>query len=129
MSLLPFKTKPGLGKQTEVVTDEFGNSLEVPKYGCVTWEEQELFSQYTLESSVKDELPLDIYNTEVVVIYLRSRFKAGAQASKAEILTLPEGLPVPQSLIDVLSTFFKNERERWKSKTEPDEPEQIAKKN
>ncbi|AUB36147.1 hypothetical protein COO91_02048 [Nostoc flagelliforme CCNUN1] len=127
MSILPFKTKPGLGEQTEIVTDELGNSIEVPKYGCVTWQEQELFSLYTLESSVRDDLPLDVYKTEVVLIYLRCRFQIGEQVSKAEILTLPGGTPVPQSLIDKLSTFFKNERERWNSNKETDSQETVKK--
>lgn len=111
MSLLPFKTSAS--KQTAVVSDSLGNEIELPKYGCVTWEEHENFSQYTLLSSRDDDLSLDVYRTEVVVIFLRSRFNIQPDVPKSEVLKLADGSPVPQPLINALWDFFKNERDRW----------------
>ncbi len=115
MSLLPFKTTENsyIKNQTQVITDYLGNSIELAKYGCVTWQEHEDFSQYTLTSSRDDELSLDVYHTEVVVLFLRSRFTIEKTVPKSEILKLPDGSPTPQTLIDALWIFFKNERERW----------------
>jgi len=114
--MLPFKTNPNLTYaigQIETIQDGLGNSLDIPKYGCLTWEEYEQYSQYTLAASKSDDLSLDTYRANVVVDFLRSRFKIDSTISKSELLKLADGTPIPYPMLQALWSFFEGEMNRW----------------
>ncbi len=110
--LLPFKTY-NTSESVELVSDHLGNSLEVPKYGCVTYNEfdclERLMIQARTELSDDPAMPMSEVERRQIAMLLRLRFKLAADVADADILRLPNGLPFPQPLIKALKAFFDRE--------------------
>lgn len=98
--------------QIEKVTDPFGNTLEIPKFGCLTWQEQQDLKTYELphvSRSNSQEISSFEYKKDVVVILLRSRFDIPKEVKASDILTYPSGKPFKRETVDALYTFFYKE--------------------
>lgn len=105
--MLPFKTTVAdKGENTALIEDGFGNSIEILKYGCLTYNEENAISQYYM--ALKDGVTRVDARLSEITILLRSRFnlpdlkieKVAEQAS-----TMP--------MIDRLYDFVLGERTRW----------------
>lgn len=103
--MLPFKTT---NKETEtaLIEDGFGNSIEIPKYGCLTYNEEDAISKYYL--SLKDGVSRVEARLTEITILLRSRFKLpnlGVEEVAEQASTMP--------MVDRLYDFVLGERTRW----------------
>lgn len=104
--MLPFNSRER-PHETHLIEDGFGNSLEIPRYGCFTPNEEDAISKYYIAN--QNEL---IGNTEAKIaeltIFLRSRFKLATLTSE-ELAEQAGTMP----MIDRLYEFLQNERIRW----------------
>lgn len=113
MSVLPFK-RSATAANSKDIEDGLGNSLPVPYYGSVTYREAEDYSAY-LESRRTADGSLNVdarFKADVAVMMLRSRFKIDSGIAREEILTMPDGSPMPEPMLDALYNFFQSERNR-----------------
>lgn len=104
--MLPFKTIKQ--KNTELIEDGLGHSLEVPKYGCFTYNEMLAFDAVLANTEKIDHE----FRTNLVATMLMLRFKLAPGTKADEILVDDEGNSVAQTLIDALYEFFLAERNR-----------------
>jgi hypothetical protein len=115
MTLLPFKISSIAKTETFTVEDGLGHSLDIPKYGCLTVEEMEIYYNYTLETvnTKGDSLPYQSYQVELIYRLLKSRFNLPDTVTKKELFTLENGDPLGESMVKALFDFFEQERLRW----------------
>jgi hypothetical protein len=111
-SILPFEVGEYKVEQYRV-EDGLGNSLPVPKYGCLTWEENKDLNQFSLSAQNDTMMSDQAYRTGVVLLLLRKRFNISSSVTDNEILQYGENRPVLQPMIDKLYEFFDGERKRW----------------
>jgi len=110
---LPFVV-PKNFKKTHVVKDEdSGITLEIPKYGSLTWAEY-VFLVTEDKKLVTAETPLIIYRAEIVVSFLKFRFNLPWESTNEEVLATPSGEPLPETMVTAIYDFFSNELSRWK---------------
>jgi len=108
--MLPFKTTLiDKGENTALIEDGFGNSIEVPKYGCLTYNEENAISQYYI--GLKDGVSRVDARLSEITILLRSRFKLPSLKID-EVAEQASTMP----MIDRLYEFVLGERTRWTPK-------------
>lgn len=115
MGLLPFKTHNST-KSSRDVSDGMGNVLPVPCFGSVTYREVEEYNDLLNRYRSQDGT-LNVggsFKADVVELMLRSRFseQIPSGTTKDKLLTMPDGSPMLDSLIDALYEFFQAERNR-----------------
>lgn len=105
--MLPFKTTvTDKGENTELIEDGFGNSIEIPKYGCLTYNEENAISQYYM--TLKDGVSRVDARLSEITILLRSRFNL-PNLKTDEVAEQANTMP----MIDRLYDFVLGERTRW----------------
>lgn len=105
--MLPFKTTTAdKGENTELIEDGFGNSIEIPKYGCLTYNEENAISQYYI--ALKDGVSRVDARLAEITILLRSRFNL-PNLKTDEVAEQANTMP----MIDRLYDFVLGERTRW----------------
>ncbi|TAG98728.1 MAG: hypothetical protein EAZ18_00180 [Oscillatoriales cyanobacterium] len=103
--MLPFKTTTK-ESETALIEDGFGNSIEIPKYGCLTYNEEDAISKYYL--SLKDGVSRVEARLVEITILFRSRFKL-PNLNVEEVAEQASTMP----MIDRLYDFVLGERTRW----------------
>lgn len=103
--MLPFKS---LGKEIEavVIEDGFGNSLEIPKYGCLTPNEANAIGQYYVNLQTGAIADAEAKLAELTIL-LKSRFKL--DLTSEELADQAQTMPMIERLYD----FLMGERTRW----------------
>jgi|GEM_PF-2957734 len=105
--MLPFKTTATQqGENTALIEDGFGNSIEIPKYGCLTYNEENAISQYYM--GLKDGVSRVDARLSEITILLRSRFKL-PDLTTDQVAEQATTMP----MIDCLYEFVLGERTRW----------------
>ncbi|MEG5173291.1 hypothetical protein [Microcoleus sp. B3-D7] len=105
--MLPFKTTATQqGENIALVEDGFGNSIEIPKYGCLTYNEENAISQYYI--GLKDGVSRVDARLSEITILLRSRFKL-PELTTDQVADQASTMP----MIDRLYEFVLGERTRW----------------
>lgn len=105
--MLPFKTTVAdKAENTALIEDGFGNSIEIPKYGCLTYNEENAISQYYI--GLKDGVSRVDARLSEITILLRSRFKL-PNLKMEEVAEQASTMP----MIDNLYEFVLGERTRW----------------
>jgi len=112
MSLLPFKISGKVKPQTFEVNDGLGHTLEIPKYGCLTVEETEVYHGYTMEATQDSKLPFENYKIELVFRLLCSRFNLPEGTTKKDVFSY-EDSPMGETMVTAIYSFFEKERTRW----------------
>lgn len=118
-TMLPFSTS-GSFNSIYKVNDEFGNSIEIPKYGSLSWAEYMSWVDYDNKKQAKEKSsdgqiqPMSEYMNDIVVAMLRLRFRVDKDITDAEVLTMEGGFSVPESLVRAIYEFFSQELVRWK---------------
>jgi hypothetical protein len=121
MSLkLPFKTLPKKSEETVDIGDERCGVLPVPKFGCLTVNEELAIAEYF--AFVSPETSMAVVKAEIVTLFLQSRINK--DWTIADTKALPDF-----ELVAKLYEFASNERLRWKTQpvAESDEAEETSK--
>jgi hypothetical protein len=119
---LPFKTLPKQSTETVDVGDATCGVLPVPKFGCLTVNEELAIAEYF--AAVSPEVSMAVVKAEVASILLQSRFNA--EWTIADTKALPDF-----ALVEKLYEFTLSERSRWQEAqpvAESDPAEGNAKK-
>jgi hypothetical protein len=118
---LPFKIDSKLKPQSHTISDGLGHSLDIPKYGCLSVEETEIYHDYTLKAMQDGNNQAFVsYKIELVYRLLCSRFSLPEETNRSDLFSFEDGSPWTEILIDEFYQFFENERLRWK------EPEPVT---
>lgn len=102
--MLPFKTSDKTSDEY-IIEDGFGNSLTVPKYGCLTVNEGVATSQVRYDPAKDSGAD---WKLNVVTAFLKSRFRL----SKLTPEEVAEGAKT-QPMLDAIFDFYQKEQSRW----------------
>jgi len=110
MSKLPFVVSEIL-QRTEKITDSMGVSIEIPRYGSLTWQEFQVWAELNLTLQ-KETATMTQYSISLVCSLLRLRFKLDADTTDEEIMDI-QGYPMTESMMNNILEFFLKEQARW----------------
>jgi hypothetical protein len=102
--MLPFKTSDKISEEY-LIEDGYGNSLPIPKYGCLTVDEG------LATASVRyDPVKMSVadWKLNVVTAFLKSRFRL-KELTPEEVAQQAQTQP----MLDRIFDFYQNEQTRW----------------
>jgi len=123
MSKLPFIVS-GILQRTEKITDSMGISIEIPRYGSLTWQEFQVWAALNLTLQ-NETATMTQYSLSLVCALLRFRFKLDEKTTDEEIMDI-QGHPMTESMMMDILDFFLKEQARWVESV-PDEKKKEVK--
>lgn len=122
-TLHPFKSYQA-DPTVHVVCDGIGNEIELPRYGCLTWIEDDLINLYIINADTDKngrKLPMSYAEAELVsqLLQFRKGIKPDQFQPKEEVLVIPrkDGSTRPMSslLVHAIYEYFTvHEKGGWK---------------
>ena len=108
-----------------LVSDGIGNTIVLPKYGCLTWIEDDIINSYIINADTDQnglKLPMSYAEAELVsrLLQFRKGIKPDQFRPKEEVLVIPSRdgsfeRPMSSLLVHAIYEFFTiHEKSGWK---------------